>query len=72
MLAEGFSGSDLHNLLKVAAQRPLKEFLKDERAFLAGRMTQKPRFRALSTRDLVDSIDEITTQQQNRSLGTFV
>lgn len=71
-LTEGFSGSDLENLCKTAMMQVLREYLQQERAFNAGQTTVAPTMRALSTRDLVESISKIVTQAQNAELGVFV
>eukprot|EP01108_Squamamoeba_japonica_P004535 TRINITY_DN3565_c0_g1_i1.p1 TRINITY_DN3565_c0_g1~~TRINITY_DN3565_c0_g1_i1.p1 ORF type:complete len:377 (-),score=63.26 TRINITY_DN3565_c0_g1_i1:11-1048(-) len=70
-LTDGFSGSDLFNLLKIAALRPVREFLVAEKEFLAGKRAEAV-LRPLNTGDLVDSIPSVTTQDQNRDLGVFV
>jgi SpoVK/Ycf46/Vps4 family AAA+-type ATPase len=71
-LTDGFSGSDLENLAKVAAQATLREFL-DAEVAAALRGTPAPTaVRAITTEDLIGATTKITTQSQNDSLGTFL
>lgn len=72
-LTEGFSGSDLENLCKLAAHIPLREYLDAERDFVAGLVARKPTsMRSITTRDVVNCIPSITTQDQNEFLGTYL
>jgi SpoVK/Ycf46/Vps4 family AAA+-type ATPase len=71
-LTEGFSGSDLENLCKTAMMQVLREYLQQEASFNAGHSAVTPTMRALSTRDLVESIGKIVTQAQNAELGVYI
>jgi SpoVK/Ycf46/Vps4 family AAA+-type ATPase len=71
-MTEGFSGSDLENLAKIAAQVTLREFI-DAEAAAALRGTPAPtKVRAITTEDLIGAIPKITTQSQNGMLGRFL